>query len=68
MTNLNNHLLPAIAATLLGKAVSTLARERCRGNGCPYLKINGKVFYLRADVEAHAAKNTTYHQTKESTK
>jgi hypothetical protein len=68
MPSPTDKLLPLEAAQILGKTSSTLASERCRGNGCPYLKINGKVFYLRADVEAYAAKNTTYHQTKEATK
>jgi hypothetical protein len=55
----NDKLLPVEVAKILGKATSTLARERSTGGGCPYLRINGKVFYLRADVEAHAAKNVT---------
>lgn len=59
----NQKLTPAEAAKLLGKAESTLARERCRGTGCPYLKINGKVRYLRADVEAYLAQHTTRHTT-----
>lgn len=61
MHNPSDLLLPAEAAALLGKAVSTLARDRCRGGGCPFLKINGRVRYLRSDVLAHAAQATQYH-------
>ncbi|QLG87070.1 helix-turn-helix domain-containing protein [Chitinibacter bivalviorum] len=63
MTNPHQKITPTEAAKLLGKAESTLASERSRGVGCPYLKINGKVRYLRSDVEAYAAKNTTRHDT-----
>ena len=57
----NEKLTPAQTAPILNKAESTLARERSRGTGCAYLKQNGKVLYLRSDVEAYAAKHTTRH-------
>ena len=68
MPHPSDRLRPIDAATLLGNTVSTLARKRCQGNGCAYLKINGCVYYLRADIDAYVARHTTYHQTAEATK
>src|SRR5215472_10748525 len=32
-------------------SVRKLDRERAEGRGCPYVRIDGRVFYRRADVE-----------------
>lgn len=61
----NEKLSPAQAALILNKAESTLARERSSGTGCAYFKQSGKVYYLRSDVAAHAAKSTTRHEPNE---
>jgi hypothetical protein len=42
-----------IAAKLLGKAPATLANERHRHCGLPYLKIRGRVLYDLHDVKAY---------------
>ncbi|MCX7205908.1 MAG: helix-turn-helix domain-containing protein [Proteobacteria bacterium] len=57
-------LLPSEAAKLLGKAESTLARERSRGTGCAYLKVNGRVRYLKSDIDAYLAKHSQSVQPK----
>ena len=31
-------------------SVRTLDRERAGGTGCPYIRISGRILYLRADV------------------
>jgi hypothetical protein len=69
----NKRLTVAETAQILGVKASTLATWRCKGPrnmkaGLPYLKMNGKVFYLLADVETYQNNNTTYHQPKEATK
>jgi hypothetical protein len=38
------------AAKKLGKAESSLAGERSRGEGCPFIKLGGNVFYRLGDI------------------
>jgi hypothetical protein len=42
--------LPAQVATLLQTTVDSLAQDRYRGRGIPFVKIGGRVRYLRQDV------------------
>lgn len=54
--------LPAIAtaaqvAPLLQTTVESLAQDRYRRRGLPFVKIGGRVRYLRADVIAYLADN-----------
>lgn len=50
--------LPPIAtakqvAAVLQTTVESLAQDRYRGRGLPFVKIGGRVRYLRADVAAY---------------
>jgi excisionase family DNA binding protein len=40
------------AAEYTGRGVSTLAKERLTGRGCPFIKIGAKVLYKRSDLDA----------------
>lgn len=56
------HLLPHIAkaeqvAAVVQTSVDALAQDRYRRRGIPYVKISGRVRYLRADVLAYLAAN-----------
>ncbi|WP_421680801.1 helix-turn-helix transcriptional regulator [Stenotrophomonas bentonitica] len=41
------------AATYLGLSVSTLEKMRLEGRGPRYLKLGGRCFYRRADLDAY---------------
>lgn len=43
------------AARHIGKAVSTLQKDRLRGDGCPFVKIGRLVRYRPEDVRAYIA-------------
>jgi hypothetical protein len=45
-------LVTTEAAKRLGVAPQTLSRWRCEGRGPDYLKVGGKVFYARSDLDA----------------
>jgi hypothetical protein len=54
--------LPAVAtanqvAEVVQTTVDALAQDRYRRRGIPYVKISGRVRYLRADVLAYLAAN-----------
>jgi hypothetical protein len=54
--------LPPIAtgpqlATVLQTTVDALAQDRYRRRGVPFVKVGGRVRYLRADVLAYLAAN-----------
>jgi len=56
--------LPAVAkadqvAAIVQTTVDALAQDRYRRRGIPYVKIGGRVRYLRADVLAYLAANRT---------
>lgn len=57
----STRLTPAQAGQILGWSETTLATKRSRGGGPSYIKVNGKVFYNRADVEAFALTRTVEH-------
>ncbi|QNH11204.1 helix-turn-helix domain-containing protein [Xanthomonas sp. SI] len=48
-----NRLKVPAAAKHLGISVSTLDKMRMEGRGPRYLKIGGRVFYRRADLDAY---------------
>ena len=59
---LNAEELPPIAtasqvAAVLQTTVDSLAQDRYRRRGLPFVKIGGRVRYLRADVVAYLADN-----------
>lgn len=41
------------AASYLGVGVSTLEKMRCHGKGPRFLRLGGRVFYLRQDLDAY---------------
>lgn len=45
----------AETARHIGKAISTLQKERIRGDGCPFVKIGRLVRYRPEDVRAYVA-------------
>lgn len=54
--------LPAVAkadqvAAVMQTTVDALAQDRYRGRGIPYIKIGGRVRYLREDVLNYLAAN-----------
>lgn len=54
--------LPAVAtpqqiARVMSMTVDALAQDRYRGRGIPYVKIGGRVRYLRDDVQSYLAAN-----------
>jgi hypothetical protein len=51
-------LLPREVAELRRKTVNALAVERWRGQGPPYVKLGGRVFYRADDVAAYIAAHT----------
>ena len=57
-------LLPSVAkseqvAKVLQTSVDALAQDRYRGRGIPFVKVGGRVRYLRDDVLAYLAANRT---------
>ena len=57
-------LTPRQAAPLMKVTVPTLANQRCRGGGCRFVKIHGRIYYRRADIAEYLAENT-YSSTAE---
>lgn len=41
------------AAAYLGLSVSTLNKARCAGRGPRYVKVGGRVFYRRQDIDEY---------------
>lgn len=52
-TEVANRMRTADAAAYLGLSVSTLDKHRSSGTGPRYLKLGGRVFYRRADLDAY---------------
>jgi hypothetical protein len=55
-------LLPSVAksdqvAKVIQTSVDALAQDRYRGRGIPFVKVGGRVRYLRDDVLAYLAAN-----------
>jgi hypothetical protein len=48
---------PTQVAAVVQTSVDALAQDRYRRRGLPYVKISGRVRYLRADVLAHLSAN-----------
>lgn len=48
---------PAQVASVIGKSPAALAQDRNRGRGIPYVKLGGRIRYLRADVENYILDN-----------
>jgi hypothetical protein len=46
------------AAKILGRSPSTMAKDRMRGTGCPYVKDGASVRYDLRVLEKHAAEHT----------
>ena len=51
-------MTPQQLAAYLGRAVASLADDRCKGVGIPYVKIQASVRYRRSAVEAYLLANT----------
>ena len=54
------------AALYLGLSDKTLAMKRCDGTGSKYVKLGGKVFYFKSDLDdwiASGAKVSTQQRT-----
>jgi hypothetical protein len=49
---------PSIAAEIIGRSTSTLAKDRMKGTGCPYIKDGGAVRYDLRVLEEYAASRT----------
>jgi hypothetical protein len=49
---------PRKAAEILARSVSTLAKDRMRGTGCPFVKDGGAVRYDLRALEHYAASRT----------
>ena len=65
-TNPQNWLTTMQAARLLKCAPGTLANKRVRGEGPPFIKYGGSVFYAKSIIEQHLAqKACLYHSTSE---
>ena len=47
----NELLTPAEYAELRRCSLRTLDRERANNTGCPYVRLGGRVFYRRGDIE-----------------
>jgi hypothetical protein len=50
-------LTPRECAALRRCSVRKLDRERADGRGCPYVRIDGRIFYRRADVDKFIAEH-----------
>ena len=48
-------LTPRECASYRRCSLRTLDRERDHGNGCPYVRIGGRIYYRRCDVEQFIA-------------
>jgi hypothetical protein len=50
---------PRVAAEIIGRSVSTMAKDRMRGTGCPYVKhAGGGVRYDLRALEEYASQHT----------
>ncbi len=57
LSTLPTVIMPEQLATLLGTTEGSLAQERYRHTGIPYIKLNRRVRYLRADVARYLLAN-----------
>ena len=46
-------LTPAEYARLRRCSLRTLDRERSSGSGCTYVRLGGRIFYRRSDIELY---------------
>ena len=46
-------LTTAEYARLRRCSLRTLDRERATGSGCPYVRLGGRIFYRRSDIERY---------------
>jgi hypothetical protein len=53
MLNADDMVPTAEAAVILRQSHHTLNSKRSRGEGPPFVKSGGRVFYLRSDLEAY---------------
>jgi hypothetical protein len=58
---------PRVAAEIIGRSVSTLAKDRMRGSGCPYVKDGSAVRYDLRALEKYIAEHT-HRSTSETAK
>ncbi len=58
----NELLTPAEYARLRRCSLRTLDRERANRSGCPYVRLGGRLFYRRGDIdrfiETHISRST----------
>ena len=52
----DGRMSPRNAARYLGREEKTLAQWRSQGKGPKYVKLNGRVFYFKDDLDAEIAK------------
>jgi hypothetical protein len=55
----NGHMDPANAALYLGRAVHTLAQWRCEGRGPRFVRVNGRIFYPKVELDSFLAGEMT---------
>jgi hypothetical protein len=60
---LNNLLDERELSLLLGRAVSSLQKDRLRGDGVPFIRVGRQVRYRRADVESWLASRPLHGST-----
>lgn len=51
------YLTPCEVEALYGLQASTLANQRSKGTGPPYLKIGSKIYYGQAELQEYFTKN-----------
>lgn len=56
-------LTAAETAQILRCSLRTLDRERAVGNGCPFVRLGGRIRYRRSDIDAFVAANVRGHAT-----
>jgi hypothetical protein len=54
-TLINGHMDPINAALYIGRRPHTLAQWRCEGRGPDYVRVNGRIFYPKADLDRFIA-------------
>jgi hypothetical protein len=55
----DGRMSPRNAARYLGREEKTLAQWRSQGKGPKYIKMNGRIFYFKEDLDAEVAKCRT---------
>lgn len=57
----NSYYPTAEAAAILGRKAATLAKERCHGSGCRFVKNGKQILYRGADMIEHLAARSVQH-------